>query len=82
MNIPRNDSKVNRLLIPLRRRESVWSSWRSRFTQKIEAALELIVSVALHQVNDWLGGSLNCFEVTILLPGVEPEAIMKNTVVR
>jgi hypothetical protein len=81
MNIPRNDSKVNRLRTSVRR-ESVLGRWRSKSTHKIEAARELIVSLVLHQTNNWLGGSLSNFGMTFFLPGVEPEAIMKNTVVR
>jgi hypothetical protein len=55
MNIPHNDSKVELLSAAVRHRESVLGCWRSKSTHKIEAARELNVSVALHQVNDWLG---------------------------
>jgi len=55
MNIPHNDNKVERFSAAVRHRESVLGRWRSKSTHKIEAARELNVSVALHQVNDWLG---------------------------
>jgi hypothetical protein len=68
MNISRNDSKVKRLSVSIRHRESVLGRWRSKSTHEIEAARELNVSVAIRQVNDWLGGSLSHFGSDPLLP--------------
>jgi len=78
MNIPRNDSTVKRLSASVRHRESVLGRWRSKSTHKIQTARELNVSVALHQVNDWLCQSLSHLGVTLFLPEVEPEAVIKT----
>jgi hypothetical protein len=62
--------------------DTVRAYWDAGGQNKIQAARDLSISVALHHVNDWLCGSLSHLGVTLFLTEVEPETIMRNTGVR